>query len=72
MICPSCGSEYREGFTRCAECDVDLVETITAERQNLAPLTLESSGELVAELTDRPRESRSAVRDRSGHGSESS
>lgn len=26
MICPSCGSEYREGFARCADCDVDLVE----------------------------------------------
>lgn len=26
MICPNCGSEYREGFTRCSECDVDLVE----------------------------------------------
>lgn len=25
MICPNCGAEYREGFTRCADCDVDLV-----------------------------------------------
>lgn len=25
MICPSCGSEYREGFARCADCDVDLL-----------------------------------------------
>lgn len=24
MICPECGAEYREGFTRCADCDVDL------------------------------------------------
>ena len=27
MICPNCGSEYREGFLRCADCDVDLIQT---------------------------------------------
>ena len=26
MICPGCGAEYRPGFTRCADCDVPLVE----------------------------------------------
>ena len=26
MICPKCGSEYRDGFTCCADCDVALVE----------------------------------------------
>lgn len=26
MICPACESEYRAGYTRCASCDVDLVE----------------------------------------------
>jgi hypothetical protein len=25
MFCPICKAEYREGFTRCADCDVDLV-----------------------------------------------
>jgi hypothetical protein len=25
MICPSCGSEYRDGFTRCASCETHLV-----------------------------------------------
>ena len=26
MICPNCKNEYRPGFTRCATCQVDLVE----------------------------------------------
>jgi hypothetical protein len=25
MICPKCRAEYREGFYRCAECDVPLI-----------------------------------------------
>jgi hypothetical protein len=25
MICPKCGSEYREGHQRCTDCDVDLI-----------------------------------------------
>jgi hypothetical protein len=25
MICPVCKAEYRQGFTRCSDCDVDLV-----------------------------------------------
>ncbi len=31
MICPECGSEHREGFTRCVACDVDLVEAAPPE-----------------------------------------
>ena len=27
-FCPECQAEYREGFTRCAECDLDLVEKL--------------------------------------------
>ena len=28
MFCPVCRDEYRRGFTRCATCDVDLVESL--------------------------------------------
>jgi hypothetical protein len=28
MFCPECQAEYRRGFTRCADCDVDLVGTL--------------------------------------------
>ena len=26
MICPECKTEYRDGFARCADCEVELVE----------------------------------------------
>jgi hypothetical protein len=28
MFCPICKSEYREGYSRCADCDVDLVPAL--------------------------------------------
>lgn len=28
MFCPECRAEYRDGFTRCSDCDVDLVERL--------------------------------------------
>jgi hypothetical protein len=30
MFCPQCKAEYRQGFTRCADCDVDLVYALEA------------------------------------------
>ena len=26
MICPNCGAQYQPGFTRCSDCEVELVE----------------------------------------------
>jgi hypothetical protein len=35
MFCPACKAEYREGYTHCRECSVDLVSTLepAADRQ---------------------------------------
>ena len=34
MFCPVCRSEYREGFTSCADCGVDLVPALPPERHS--------------------------------------
>ena len=31
MYCPKCKAEYREGFTKCSECQVDLVNELPKE-----------------------------------------
>jgi hypothetical protein len=31
MYCPDCRSEYRPGFTRCKDCDIDLVVELPVE-----------------------------------------
>jgi hypothetical protein len=31
MFCPSCRSEYRDGFTRCEGCSVELVDVLPPE-----------------------------------------
>ena len=35
MYCPKCKAEYREGFSRCAECDVDLVPELPSESEEV-------------------------------------
>lgn len=46
MYCPKCRAEYREGFTRCSDCGLDLVEV-------LPPPSSESSGVAEYERPDR-------------------
>jgi hypothetical protein len=33
MYCPSCRAEFREGFFRCEDCDVALVEVLPEEKR---------------------------------------
>jgi hypothetical protein len=44
MTCPQCQAEYRQGFTRCADCDVDLVPSPAETERGVA--TARSSGKL--------------------------
>jgi hypothetical protein len=42
-FCPSCQVEYRSGFTRCSDCDVDLVASLPGEippQADTAPVEL--------------------------------
>ena len=33
MFCPNCKTEYREGFTVCADCNIDLVDALPKEKE---------------------------------------
>jgi hypothetical protein len=37
-ICPGCKSEYREGFTHCVDCDLELVSALPDESRELEQL----------------------------------
>jgi hypothetical protein len=37
MYCPQCRSEYRQGFTRCSDCDVDLVAELPRDEAHDDP-----------------------------------
>lgn len=33
MFCPECKAEYRSGFTRCSDCDVELIDSLEEPAQ---------------------------------------
>jgi Putative prokaryotic signal transducing protein len=45
MFCPRCNAEYVPGFTRCADCDVELVESLPVPAPG--PARPEPAGDLV-------------------------
>ena len=51
MICPECKAEYRQGFTRCADCDVELVYALPQDSEQQA--ADERGGEFAGEDRDR-------------------
>ncbi len=55
MICPQCETEYRDGITRCADCDVALVNELApaAYDEALSPLAERIDPFTLGELTDR-------------------
>ena len=40
MFCPTCGDEFRAGFTRCNDCDVDLVAIPPARQMPSEPFAM--------------------------------
>ena len=44
MFCPKCRSEFEAGYTRCAACDADLVESLPVDDEEYTgPLTIFAS-----------------------------
>ena len=52
MFCPTCGSEYRPGFERCAECDVQLVDTLPVAEAVRTVIVFETSDAAVIPVAE--------------------
>lgn len=52
MYCPVCKDEFRAGFTRCASCNVDLVESLADLPQAPQPVQGGSTRTAVARMVD--------------------
>jgi hypothetical protein len=55
MYCPTCRTEYREGFSTCADCGDELVATLepeTALEAALEPLLRTHSGDAMSAVVD--------------------
>ena len=56
MYCPSCRTEYREGFSTCADCGDALVATLSPEDgpldSALEPVLRTASGDVMSAIVD--------------------
>jgi hypothetical protein len=55
MYCPQCRAEYVPGFTRCADCDVELVEVLPAKPARRKPARREPTDDLVTVFSSHDR-----------------
>jgi hypothetical protein len=52
--CPKCKSEYKEGFAKCADCDIELVEALSPDKwiNDKAAFLVEASNDLEADIIE--------------------
>ena len=48
MFCPKCRSEFEAGFTRCEECETDLVESLPSDEEEYTELVTVFEGDAEA------------------------